>query len=97
LAAPDILGSQGVAADNNHLAGALVVTIAVIAMAEVARPLRFLNIPLGLWFIVAPWLLGGGTTASVWSNVIAGLLLIPLALPRGAVREQYGGWQRLIG
>ncbi len=96
MAAPDLLSSQGAVANNNHLAGALVVTIAVIAMAEVARPLRFLNIPLGLWFIAAPWLLQGATAASTWNSVLVGLLLIPLSLPRGPVREQYSGWQRYI-
>ena len=35
-------------ANNNHLIGALVITVAVCAMAEVARPVRFINVPFGL-------------------------------------------------
>ena len=95
MAALGVFGSQNAAVDSDHLAGALVVTVSVIAMAEVARALRFLNIPLGAWFIIAPWLLGGATTGSTstWNNVIVGVFLILLSLPRGRVRFQYGSWK----
>ena len=36
-----IFASEPPMADSDHLVGALIVTVAVIAMAEVARPLRF--------------------------------------------------------
>lgn len=68
----------------------------MIALAEVARPLRFLNTVAGLWLIAAPFLLGGATTGSTVNDVIAGLALIALSLPRGPIREQYNGWQRYI-
>jgi nucleoside-diphosphate-sugar epimerase len=42
-----------------YLIGALLITVAVCAMAEVARPLRFINLLFGLWLITAPWLLAG--------------------------------------
>lgn len=90
-------GTQPPLADSDHLIGALVITIAVIAMAEVARPLRFLNCALGAWLIAAPWLLEGGSFAGGVSGVIAGLLLLGLSLPRGSrSREHYGSWDRLI-
>jgi hypothetical protein len=44
-------------ANSDHLVGALIITVAVCAMAEVARPLRFLNVAFGFWLIAAPWLL----------------------------------------
>src|SRR5437867_3722539 len=34
-----IFGTEGAIADSDHLVGALVITLAVCAMAEVARPL----------------------------------------------------------
>jgi hypothetical protein len=43
-----VFGTAGTLADSDHLSGALVLTVAVIALAEVARPLRFLNLALGL-------------------------------------------------
>lgn len=84
-------------ADSDHLVGALVMTVAIIAMAEVARPVRFLNIAFGIWLIAAPWLFEGGAIAASINDVAAGLLLIVLSLPRGArSNEHYGGWDRFI-
>ncbi|MGH2532835.1 MAG: SPW repeat protein [Thermomicrobiales bacterium] len=61
-------------------------------MAEVARPLRFLNIACGLWLVIAPWVLGGANAGSTVNDVILGLALIAPSVPRGRVRETYGGW-----
>ena len=85
-------------ADSDHLMGALVVTVAVIAMAEVARPLRFLNVLFGLWLSVAPLLLAGlsGPAAAV-NGIVVGLLLIAFSLPRGRRSgAHYGGWDRFV-
>jgi hypothetical protein len=42
-------------------------------MAEVVRPLRFLNVLFGLWLIAAPWLLLDATNqAAVWNDVVVG-------------------------
>ena len=94
--APSVLGIAGAAAHSDHLVGALIVTIAVIALADVGRATRFLNIVLGAWVIVAPWLLGGATPASRWSDAIAGALVIVFSLRRGPVGERYGTWERFI-
>ena len=96
LAAPAVLGSAPPAAHSDHLVGALVVTVALTALADVGRALRFINVLFGAWFIAAPWLLGGATTAAAWNDVLAGVALILLSLPRGPVGERYGISQRLI-
>ncbi len=96
MAAPPILGSEGTVANSDFLVGPLVAVTAVIAMAEVARPARFLNVAFGIWLIAAPFVLGGATTGSTVSDVIAGIALIALSIPRGTVRERYAGWQRYI-
>jgi len=94
--APAALGITGAAAHSDHLIGAMIVTVAVIALADVGRTLRFINILFGAWIIAAPWLLVGATPVSKWSDVIVGVLVILLSLPRGPVRESYGTWQRYI-
>ena len=92
-----IFGTAGAVANNDHLVGAMIITIAVCAMAEVARPLRFLNLPFGLWLIVAPWLLSGATAGSTLSDVVAGLIVTGLSLPRGLrSKEHYGSWDRYV-
>lgn len=96
MAAPAVFGTTGRIAHSDHLVGALVVTVAMTALADVGRAVRFINVLFGAWFIAAPWVLGGATTASAWNNVLAGAALILLSLPRGPVGERYGLWQRFI-
>lgn len=92
-----IFGTTGAVANSDHFAGALVITIAVCAMAEVARPLRWLNVPFGLWLLVAPWLLAGATSGAALNDAIAGLVVIGLSLPRGRrSKEHYGSWDRYV-
>ncbi|HEY8130772.1 MAG TPA: NAD-dependent epimerase/dehydratase family protein [Thermoanaerobaculia bacterium] len=84
-------------ADSDHLVGALIITVAVIAMAEVGRALRFVNVAFGLWLIAAPWLLSGAGSVASWASVVAGVVVIMLSLPRGPLsKEHYGGWDRYV-
>ncbi|MEG3191215.1 NAD-dependent epimerase/dehydratase family protein [Lysobacter sp. D1-1-M9] len=84
-------------ADSDHLVGALIVTFAVMAMAEVGRTLRFVNVCFGLWLVIAPWVLGGAGTVASWTGVLIGLAVIALSLPRGKRSgEHYGSWDRFV-
>ncbi|HEY2863864.1 MAG TPA: vitamin K epoxide reductase family protein [Casimicrobiaceae bacterium] len=82
---------------SDHLVGALAVTVAVIALAEVARPLRFVNVLIGVWLILAPVFLSGASMLAGWVDVVLGLALIALSLPRGArSQNHYGSWDRFV-
>jgi uncharacterized membrane protein len=94
--APAALGSTRMAAHSDHLIGALIVTAAVIALADVGRAARFINVLFGVWLIAAPWLLGGATTISTVSDMIAGALVILLSIPRGKIGERYGDFNWFI-
>jgi hypothetical protein len=96
MLAPSLLGSENKAADSDHLAGALIVTVTVIVMAEVIRAGRFVNILLGVWLMISPWLLFGTTPGAKWNDAISGVAIILLSLPRGAIREHYAGWDRYV-
>lgn len=72
MAAPAVLGAAGGAAASDHLAGPLVTTFAVVALAEVGRPVRSLNLPLGAWVAAAPWVLGGASGASALNAAAVG-------------------------
>ena len=96
MASPAIFGTQNGAAHSDHVLGALVVTVAIIAFAEVARAARFLNIALALGIIVLPWLLGGATLASGINDLVVGALIIVLSIPPGKIRDTYDGWNPLI-
>ena len=94
--APSVVGSSGSVAHADHLIGALITTVAVIAWADVGRATRFINVLFGVALIAAPWVLGGATSVSRWNEVIAGALVILISLPRGPVGERYGISQRYI-
>lgn len=90
-------GTEGALADSDHLIGALIITVSIIAMAEVARPLRFINGLFGVWLVAAPWVLSGGQIDGGIATTTIGILIIALSLPRGRrSSEHYGQWDRYI-
>lgn len=90
------LGAEGVVANSDFLVGPLVAVVAVSAMAEVIRPFRYVNVLFGGWLALAPWILEGATTATTWNDVVIGVALIALSIPRGPVMQRYAGWQRYV-
>lgn len=98
LIAPFVLGYQGIQAAlwNDILVGIIVVAFAV---ARVARPLMnpslsWINAVLGLWLIVAPFVLRyggvveaealaaegavGGAQTAMWNDIIVGVIVLVL-------------------
>ena len=67
LTTPVTLGVEGPLYFSDHVVGCLVITIAVTALAEVTRAVRFFNVPLGLWVAVSPFLLAGAGGLSATS------------------------------
>jgi uncharacterized membrane protein len=96
MVAPALFQTQGGAAHSDHILGALVVTVSIIAMAEVARAARFINVALALAIVVLPWLLGDTTLASGINDLIVGALIVILSIPPGTIRNTYGSWNPLI-
>jgi hypothetical protein len=66
-----------------------------LAAAEVARPLRFLLIPLGAALFVTPFLYEA-SIMQLAGSFTAGSALIALSLRRGPIRGRYGSWQSWI-
>lgn len=85
------LGTTGGMADIDHLVGALAITFSVTALAEVARPVRFFNTALGLALMIAPFIVQATVVQTV-SSLTCGLALVCLSVPRGKIRNRYGGW-----
>jgi uncharacterized membrane protein len=83
-------------ADSDHIIGALVATFSFIAMAEVFRAIRFLNMILGLWVLAfALFYLSQSGGYSLF-HVIWGIVVILINIPKGKIKERYGSWDRLI-
>ena len=96
MAAPTVFQTQGQTAHSDHILGALVVTVAIVAFAEVTRAARFINIALALGIIVLPWLFGGATLPSGINDLIIGVLIIALSIPPGKIKNTYNNWNPLI-
>lgn len=91
------LASSGPMANSDHVVGAMVLTLAIIATAEVARLVRLLIIPFGLWLIIAPWVVSGASATGTWVSVVLGVILVALSLRRGKrSSEHYASWDRYI-
>ncbi len=88
-------GVEGNLAHAHHVIGSLVLTVVSIAAAEVARPARWLMVPLGASLVVAPFVFAGDTLALLVS-VLAGAALMALSIHRGQIQERYGAWDRVI-
>lgn len=91
-----IFGTEGAQADSDHLLGALIVTVSVSALAEAARPARFINILLAVALMFAPFMFDGGSLGADLAGVAAGILLIVLSIPRGRIDNAYGSWSRYL-
>ena len=89
-----LFGTSGAAADSDHIVGSLVITFSIMAWGEVARPLRFVNIPFGLWVAAAPWILGGYSGIAAAASVFFGIALVWLAIPPGRIASHFGAWDR---
>ena len=97
LFADSFLGFSGLVAKSGNVMGALTVVCSIIAWAEVARALRFLNLLLMAWLIVGSIILPGATTTTVIHGAILGGVVIVLSLFKGSkIKEKYGTWQKLI-
>ena len=82
LLSPWYLGfaAETAAAWNAWLVGAAMTLIALAALFAFHRLEEWANVALGLWAVIAPWVLGFATlAAAMWVHVIAGLVVAILA------------------
>ncbi len=94
--APNYLNITPSIAPDDYIVGALVATFSFIAMAEVARSLRFVNIVLALW-VIGFTLSNLSKENSFWIfHIVWGIVVIALNIPKGKIAERYGSWNRFI-
>lgn len=89
------LGTTGDMANADHLIGSFVLTITVIAFAEIMRAMRFLNVFLGMALLITPFVFSS-SIAAIMASLICGLALISLSVPAGRIQGHYGRWDRVI-
>ena len=95
MASPAVLDYADPARANDRIIGPVVASMATIAIWELTRPLRWVNVALGAWLLIAPWLLGHPPDAR-WNSLVAGSLILACSLVKGSRTHRFaGGWSSL--
>ncbi len=95
--APSLLKYDGTRmADSDHVVGALIVTFSVIAMGEIVRVVRFINILFGLWIVLVPFIFGYTDKFALINAIAVGLLIIVLSFRKGKTENSYGTFNKYI-
>lgn len=96
MARPDILPFTIESANGDHWMGAIIVTVAAIAAAEVTRIARYVNIIAGVMVLILTLTFSSGSTAVLISGIASGVLLMIASIPKGVIVERYASWNRFI-
>jgi uncharacterized membrane protein len=96
MARPDILPAAGITANLDHVLGAMVVTVAAVASAEVTRTVRFANVLLGIILVVVALLFALHLPLIFFSELICGIVLVVVSIPKGDIFERYAGWDKYV-
>jgi hypothetical protein len=96
MARPNILPYNIESANFDHWMGAIIVTVAAVALAEVTRTARFVNVIAGVILFIFAFVFALGSTAVLISGIVSGVLLIIVSIPRGVIIERYASWDRFI-
>ena len=96
MVTPAVLPSTEPGAVVSRIAGPLAISVAVLALRGVTRPVRALNVLTGAYLTIAPWLVAN-TGPLILSSVLTGWALIVLSIPRGHVHQRTGGgWWTIV-
>ena len=78
---PWIFGfDAGTVSSNAHITGIVIAVLAIAALAAFAVWEEWLNLVVGLWALVSPWVLGfHGTTTAMTVHVVIGAAVAILA------------------
>jgi SPW repeat-containing protein len=95
MMSPAVLAYADPARANDRIIGPIVVSLAIIAMWEISRPLRWVNVLLGTWLLIAPWLLAYPPSGR-WNSLATGAVVLGFSLVKGKRTHDFGGgWSSL--
>lgn len=70
---------SGPAVQNALISGLVIAGLSVAALAAFAQWEEWLNLLLGLWVLVSPWVLGFQGTTAATVHIVGGILVAGLA------------------
>jgi hypothetical protein len=75
---PWVVGFAGetMAAWNAWIVGVLIAIVAIAALSAFAEWEEWVSLVLGLWLIIAPWVLGfAGSAGPLWTHLVLGVVV----------------------
>lgn len=91
MAAPGVFEFPKNISDNAHIVGPLIVTFSIVALSECTRNVRFFNLPLAGWLLLAPWVLQYDNNTAVWNDYAVAILIIGLSFIKPKRSFRFGG------
>ena len=77
---PWIFGfAAGVQSQNAMISGIVIAVLSIAALAAFAEWEEWLNLIVGLWVLVSPWVLGFADTTAMWVHAIIGIVVTVIA------------------
>jgi hypothetical protein len=71
---------ETIALENALAVGALVIIAEIVELSIFRGWEEWINIALGAWLVLSPWVLGITSAAARWNFVVVGALVVALAL-----------------
>ena len=97
MASPAIFEYHGTGRINDLIVGPIAATFAIIACWEVTRVVGKANVALGVWLVIASWVLGYESVIPMINEFVVGVGMIAFATTRGKPRDKFaGGWRSLV-
>lgn len=96
MLAPAVIGYGGAAENNDRLIGPIIAALALVAIWEVVRPVRWAVIPFGAWMLFAPLVLDYPGATAWFSAIGSGVVALASTLPQAGDASRFGGgWSSL--
>ena len=91
MVAPAVFDFDKSIADNAHIVGPLIATFAIVALSECTRNVRFFNLPLAAWLLLAPWILQYNNSTALINDYAVALLVTGLSFVKPRRKNRFGG------
>lgn len=71
--------ASGVQTQNAMISGIIIAVLSIAALAAFAEWEEWLNLVVGLWVLVSPWVLGFANTNAMWVHITIGIIVAVVA------------------
>lgn len=91
MVAPAVFDFNKKISDNAHILGPLIATFSIIAIWECTRNVRFFNLPIAGWLLLASWILHYESMPATVNDYTVAFLIIALSFVKPKRKHRFGG------